>query len=120
MRTLTRTIPLVGDPGAASGIVVFGTPPAKLHGIQVRYHEQPQSTCLTVMSMLNGLEKTILTLTEHNDAMPLQSVGESVLDDLGAPTEVLVPPIVTGTIIVTVTAGNPDPVGVHVTLVIEN
>jgi len=120
MRTLTKTIALVGDPGDAAGLTVFGIPPARLHGVQVRYHEQPESTCLAVTSMLNGLAKEILTLTESNHDLPLQAVGEAVLDDLGQPTDVLIPPMVSGAIIVLVTGGDADPVGVHVTLVIEN
>jgi hypothetical protein len=118
-RTLSRVIVLTGDAGAASGSATFGVLACKLQGIQVQYHEQPVTTDVEVTSKLNGLEKLILTLTDNNDDLPLQAVGESVLDDLGALTSILIPPRLAGEVIVKVSQGDPDPKGVTVILLVK-
>lgn len=118
-KTFTKVIALTGDPGDASGSASFGTFSCRLQGVQIMYTGQPVTTDVVIKSRLAGQEKLILSLIDRNDDLPLQAVGESVLDDLGAPTSVLISPRLAGEILVEVSQGDADPAGVTVILLVE-
>ena len=103
MRILTVKVTTVGVPGSATGqgsIVI--APPDRLQGIRVKYNGQP-NTCNVVISNEGN---TILTLATSGTDFPLQGVGQPCCDDDGVPTQLCIPPRVSGAVVVDVTDGD--------------
>jgi hypothetical protein len=118
-KTVPILVELTGVAGSATGSASVAVPPTKLQGVQVQYANQPGTTNVEVKCALDGVEKTLLLLNAHNDDVPLQGLGESIIDDVGVLVSVLVPPRLAGQVTVEVTNGDPDPEGVKVTLLVE-
>lgn len=90
----------------------------------VKYNSQPNTTDVTIVAKTSTGDKTILTLTNANTDVPLQSYAEAFKTGINgavANTESpdLVEPMVNGIFDITVAQGDPKVGGVTVVAVVE-
>lgn len=75
-----------GADDAATGNERAGVPGgiARLVGLQVDYHaDAPAGTDVVITSEVDGMVKTLLTLTDRNADLPMTKVTEPLVDDVG-------------------------------------
>lgn len=124
MRVYTLKMETTGAPGAATGSDRRGVPYGILRAVQVLYNGQPATTDVTLTCVLDGVTKTILTLTNKNTNFPLQSVYEAGKDNLGVSVVAgknaeLVLPLVGGELVGEVADGDANTDGVKILCLVD-
>lgn len=126
IQTYSKKLTPVGAAGSAAVSDSIPVKAGKLIGIAVKYTTQPNTTDVTIKNTLNGVSKTMLTLTNANTNLPLSSLGEPMLNNVGAAladttkSPNTVEPTVGGTIDIVVAQGDPVADGIEVIVMVKN
>jgi len=123
-RAYSVEVTTTGGAGVAAGAGSVGIPHGKLVGVQVDYKGMPATTDVTLKCKTGGVEKTLLTLTDKNTDIPLQTIHEAGLDSLGVAVAAgknaeLVDPVVGGQLTVDVAQADAGAPAVVVSFVLE-
>ena len=117
--TRVFSIPLTGGAGVASGSVAHGVAVAAIRAVQVKYYGQPGTTDVNVIGEGDGVQKTILALSNTSVNLPMTAITEAAIGSTGAPTSDLEEPLVYDKIVAMVSQGDPADPGVVLTVVLE-